>query len=89
LDANTLYVVRTAAEVLNADTGEYSLVASGALSVTTDTEVIPPDPETPPAIIDVPAQAGTVGTAFNLALASFVTPTDGDTVTYHVSGLPA
>jgi len=48
-----------------------------------------PVPETPPAIIDVPAQAGTVGTAFNLALASFVTPTDGDAVTYHVSGLPA
>ena len=43
---------------------------------------------TPPAMGDVPDQAGTVGTAFSLALAPYVTPTDGDAVTdYAYTGM--
>ncbi len=42
--------------------------------------VAAPGAGTPPVMGDVPNQNGTVGTAFNLNLAPYVTPTDGDIV---------
>ena len=43
-------------------------------------DATPPPPPTPPVLGDVPDQNGTVGTAFSLSLAGYVTPTNGDPI---------
>lgn len=69
-----------------------SVIPPGATVVGAVTVAVAPPAGTPPTLGDVPNQTATVGTAFSLAVAGYVTPTDGNPITgYRVASgsLPA